>query len=119
MELLCPKAADLKAGIECLSYEFSDLALACGRRINYFCQELESEESIRYQELESKYNEAEEVCSLFTEDDISLECLCYELQKLDLLDHLRPLQEYFPEALRSKFLPPLAANNDELDGSAC
>lgn len=112
-----PKAVDLASAISRLSCTFRDLEFDAEHALNYdYRVFLVEEEMQRVRELAEDYGEANEVCSLYLDDTISLECLLYELSKLKFQSFINGLADFLPANLRERFV--IVRDNDrqsELD----
>lgn len=102
-----PKAVDLKSAVSRLCCTFVDLEFDAIHALNYdYRVFLDEEEVQRVQDLEERYSEATEVCRLYLADDISLECLLYELKKLNLQSFINNLAEFLPQNFKDRFVQP-------------
>lgn len=100
-----PKAVDLKSAISRLCCTFGDLEFDAIHALNYdYRVFLDEEELRRVQDLAENYSEATEVCRLYLAGDISLECLLYELLKLNFQSFINDLAEYLPKDLKVRFV---------------
>lgn len=102
-EQFWPQSDDLKSSIQRLRCDFEALSFEYSHDYNYKYFDLSPDELISYKEFEKIYDEAEEVCLLYLQDEISLECLCYELTKLGLQSKINTLKNFLPTHLREKF----------------
>lgn len=98
-------AENLSTAVERLADEFSDLAFDACHAQNYdlsvcFIQS----ECDHLRDLEDRYREGVEVCTLYLSSEISLECLLYELVKLNFEGFIHNLKAYLPEDLKSRFI---------------
>lgn len=110
-----PKATDIKSAVSRLSCTFSDLEFDAIHALNYdYRVFLDEEELQRVQDLSEKYDEAKEVCGLYLDDDISLECLLYEFKKLNFQSFINSLAEFLPQNLKERFVLP-SIFDDETD----
>lgn len=95
------KATDLFSAVSRMSTEFSCLTFDACLQQNYL-HDLETRQ--HYEDLEKKYLEAEDICNLYLKNEIGLECLCYELNKIDLVRYVKQLEEYLPTYLITRFI---------------
>ena len=108
-----PKAVDLASAISRLSCTFRDLEFDAEHALNYDHRVfLVEEEMQRVRELAEDYGEANEVCRLYLDDAISLECVLYELSKLNFQTFINGLADFLPANLRKRFV----IVHDDCDG---
>lgn len=109
-----PKAVDLKTAVSRLCSTFVDLEFDAVHALNYdYRVFLDEQELQRVKDLADNYGEATEVCRLYLDEDISLECLLYEFLKLNLQSFIRDLAEFLPQNLKDRFIQP--SIGDETD----
>lgn len=98
------KAVDLKSSVERLYSELCALKFEADHETVYNFRVFTDSEEVRHlRQLAENYSEASEVCSLYLDNEISLECVYYEFSKLDLLHMLHSLKHFTPEELHNKF----------------
>lgn len=106
---------NLTTAIQRLIDESNDLAFDVSHALNYDLNICWNEaEREKLEALEQRYYEAIEVCHLFLNLEISLECLLYELLRLEFQSFIQSLKDFLPDDLKSRFiveenLPPLPA----------
>lgn len=114
-----PRAIDLRSAIERLSAEFRDLSFDADHEsvynVNYCYDE---DEVLRLRGLAEKYGEAEQVCDLYLESEITLEDLLDKLQKLDFHRFIKQVHTFLPANLKGRFassssVPEEAAESQE------
>src|SRR3978361_2004288 len=99
-----PKAVDLTSAISRLRCTFGDLAFDAEHALFYdFRVFLVEEELQRVRDLTENYSEAREVCRLYLDDTISIECLMYELLKLNFQSFINELADFLPANLKKAF----------------
>ena len=100
-----PKAVDLTSAISRLCCTFGDLTFDADHALNYdYSVFLVEEELQRVRDLAEDYSEAREVCRLYLDDIISLECLLYELSKLNFQSFINGLADLLPGNLKERFV---------------
>ena len=100
-----PKATDIKSAVSRLRCTFGDLEFDAVHALNYDASVFLIEEELqRVQDLAENYSEASEVCRLYLDDDISLECLLYEFLKLNFQSFINDLAEFLPQNLKDRFV---------------
>jgi len=100
-----PRALDLRSAISRLRTEFRDMAFDADHESIYnvrYC--FEEEEVLWLRDLAEKYTEAATVCILYLDDEISIECLLYELQKLELQSFITEIKDFLPQNLKDRFV---------------
>lgn len=99
-----PAAVDLKSSIERVKSELSDLRFAADHDSIYAVNiHFQEEQTNHLKELAEIYEEAVEVCDLYLQDEISLECVFYEFGKLDLKHFLSPVHKFVSEEFKQRF----------------
>lgn len=111
-----PKAVDLTSAISRLHCTFRDLEFDAEHALNYDHRVfLDEEELQRVQDLAANYDEASEVCSLYLDDSISIECLMYELSKLNFQSYINGLADFLPANLKERFVIAHDDGDDDED----
>lgn len=98
------KVEDLPSGIRRMESQFRALAFDACHAQNYdlsVCWDPEAVEDLK--DLENKYLEGIEICDLYLNFEISLECFLYELVKLEFQGFIQPLREFLPTDLKDRF----------------
>ena len=109
-----PKAIDLTSAISRLRCTFGDLEFDAEHALNYdYRVFLVEEELQRVRDLAENYSEASLVCRLYLDDTISLECLMYELSKLNFQSFINGLADFLPANLKERFV---IVHDDDDDG---
>lgn len=114
-----PLAEDLTSAIERLKSKFYDLAFDACHAQNYdldFC--FDPEAVLWLKDLEARYEEAQEVCGLFLEGEISLECLLYEFLRLDFQHFINEVEKFLPEDLKNRFVEKDEEENEDSESSS-
>lgn len=99
------RAEDLTSALRRLQSQFDALAFEACHAQNYDLSVCWDSEQVEYlKDLEARYHEGIEICDLYLGSEISLECLLYELLKLDFQRFIQPLKEYLPDDLKTRFI---------------
>lgn len=106
-----PKVVDLRSGISRLVSELSALSFEADHETVYNLSVAYDEELMKHLKQQvAIYEEGADVCSLYLQADISLECLCYEFVRLGLENFLHSLKPFLSEDFQNKYL--IRANED-------
>lgn len=107
-----PKVLDLRSGISRLACELSAHSFEADHETVYNLSVVYDEELMQHlkQQVEI-YEDGADVCSLYLQEDISLECLCYEFIRLGLENFLHSLKPFLSEDFQNKYL--ISATEDD------
>ena len=104
----------LTSAIYRMRCSFRDLQVDCIHALNYDPRVFLVEHEVQcVEEWLKKYSEAIEVCHLYLNTDISLECLLYELLKLDLQSYINQLDHFLPQDLRDRFVRDSSCDSEQ------
>lgn len=107
-------AEDLQSAIRRIQSQFRALAFEACHSTNYDLTVCWDPEEVNHlNDLEARYEEGADVCQLYFDSEISLECLLYELLKLDFQRFIQDLREFLPADLKERFTTEEPVSSDQ------
>lgn len=99
-----PKVVDLESGVQRIQTELRDLCFEVEHEAVYNLSAAYDPEQVQLlKHLADSYSEADDVCNLYLQGEISLECWFYEFVKLNLERFFSRIKNFVPEELRHRF----------------